>query len=173
MRKAALLLAGVLVFAIGCQRGEEPTPVSEYVLYFLDGGGEQGLGIGHGPALRTQPWEGEDPEPEELVQALLDGPTAEGLRSPFPRGVTLQSWEWDEERPGNLRLRLSEQYSGLTDISLTLADYAIVLTLTQLEGVESVEILTSNYSSHYRSHQILTPEEAVLSDPLVGEPDLS
>jgi hypothetical protein len=57
---------------------------------------------------------------------------------------------------------LSEQYSDLTDISLTLADYCIVLTLTQLEGVESVEIVSTSYSASYRSHQILTAEEVLL-----------
>ena len=61
-------------------------------------------------------------------------------------------------------MRLSEQYSGLTDISLTLADYCIVLTLSQLEGVESVEISSEGHTANYRSHPLLTAEEAQLTD---------
>jgi spore germination protein GerM len=94
---------------------------------------------------------------------LLAGPTQEGLTTPFPNGVTLQSWEWDEELDGNIKVRLSEQYSDLTDISLTLADYCIVLTLTQIDGVESVELISNSYSASYRSHQILTADEVLLS----------
>ena len=63
---------------------------------------------------------------------------------------------------------MSERYGELTDISLTLADYAIVLTLTQLESVESVEIISGGYAASYRSHQVLTAAEAMLTDELAG-----
>ena len=96
------------------------------------------------------------------MEALLAGPQGEELRTPFPREVTLQSWNWDPEMEGNLQIYLSEQYGGLTDISLTLADYSIVLTLAQLEGVESVEIISEGHTANYRSHQILRPEEVLL-----------
>ena len=61
---------------------------------------------------------------------------------------------------------LSEQYSQLSGISLTLADYCIVLTLSQLDGVETVEIQSESYGGNYRSHQLLSAEEAVLWDEL-------
>ena len=105
-------------------------------------------------------------EPEALLSALLSGPTQEGLTSPFPRGVTLRQWSWSEDQPGVLQVNLSEQYGALTDVSLTLADYAIVLTLSQAEGVEGVEISTEGHSASYRSHQLLTAQEAVLWDGL-------
>ena len=133
---------------------------AEYLLYFA-----ADTQNGHGAALNTQPYLGEEePSPDSLMAALLAGPTQEGLVSPFPRGVTLQRWAWDQEIEGNLCLWLSEQYSGLADISLTLADYCIVLTLSQLEGVESVEIISDGHITNYRSHQILLPQEAVLPD---------
>ena len=96
---------------------------------------------------------------------MLAGPGDEGLRSPFPRNTTLKSWSWGDEE-GRLRVVLSEQYSGLTDISLTLADHCIALTLCQLEGVDSVEIITSGYSSVYRGRQVLTGEDALLDSGL-------
>ena len=74
---------------------------------------------------------------EELFSALMNGPTQKGLVSPFPQGVTLVSWELSD---GLLTLNLSEQYGGLADVSLTLADYCLVLTMSQLAGVESVQI---------------------------------
>lgn len=162
-RRLALLLALALLAAggAGCARGErEQTPEEgAYLLYFPVSGE-----YAHGPALDAQPYEGEEPPGvQALMEALLAGPTQEGLTSPFPRGVTLTAWE---QKEGNvLHITLSEQYSGLADISLTLADYCIVLTLSQLQGVDGVEIQSDGYSVNYRSHQLLRPEEAELRFP--------
>ena len=159
MRRLALCaLAALTLWAAGT--GCAHTPAQEqgdYVLYFAVDGSRR-----HGSALAAQPYDGESPGPGDLLEALLDGPTQEGLVSPFPRGVSLNRWEREE---GTVTVTLSEQYSGLTDISLTLADYSIVLTLCQLEGVESVEIVSAGHSANYRSHQTLTPEEAELTAP--------
>ena len=163
MKRSITLLcfvAAVLLWS-ACGRAELQGE-AEYGLYFLTAANQL-----HGPALTAQPWpfeEGKVPDPGDLLEALEAGPTQEGLQSPFPRGVTVRGWEWDPEVPGKLRVQMSEAYSGLTDIALTLADYSIVLTLAQLDGVESVEIQTSAYLSNYRSHPVLVPEEAVLSD---------
>jgi len=164
-RSVAALLALLLLLTAGCGRGEKEAGEGEWSLYFLaDPGG------GWGPALEAQAWDAQgDPDPGDLMEALLAGPEREGLASPFPRGVALQRWEWDEENEGNVKVVLSEQYSGLTDVSLTLADYAIVLTLSQLPEVESVEVQSTGYSANYRSHQMLAAEEAVLWDELAGE----
>ena len=156
---ALLLLFALLLSACGRESGVENSP---YVLYFRSSADQ-------GPALATQPYEGkETPTPDDLLDALLSGPTAEDLVSPFPARVTLLRWEWGEDNPGHLRVWLSEQYSGLTDISLTLADYCVVLTLSQLEGVESVEILSQGHSINYRNHQIMRAEEALLTDEAAG-----
>ena len=155
-----LLILALAVLCASCEGAETKSGQSP-VLYFL-----AGSRTGHGPALDTEPYGGGDsPDPGDLMLALLNGPYKEGLTSPFPKGVSLQSWDWDSKREGNLRVRLSEQYGGLADISLTLADYCIVLTLSQVEGVESVEINSAGYASNYRSHPLLKAEEAELSDP--------
>ena len=162
---AALLAAALLLCACGSSTQREER--GEYVLYFLAEIDE----TAHGPALDWENYPAGDraPEPGELLTALLAGPTREGLSSPFPKGVTLRSWAWEEERPGVLQVTLSEQYGALTDVSLTLADYCLVLTLSQLEEVEQVEIISGGYSSSYRSHQLLSAEEAVLWDELLGQ----
>ena len=169
-RLTLLVLSFLLALGGGCKA---PQSQEGYQLYFL-----ADAASGHGSALEAEPYTGAgqrgtsgeaaEPTPLELLQALLEGPETEELSSPFPKGLTLQWWNWDEEEPGNLRVGLSEQYSGLTDISLTLADYCIVLTLSQLEGVESVEIISEGHMANYRSHQQLRPEEAVLIDPQAG-----
>ena len=162
---AALLAALLLLAACG---GREDREEQDFVLYYL----LEGEPV-HGSVLDWEPYPGEaDPGPEELLTALLAGPTQEGLTSPFPRGVSLLSWDWDEEEPGVLRVTLSEQYGALTDISLTLADYCIVLTLSQLEGVEGVEIRSGGHSAGYRSHQTLRADEVLLWDGLAVRQEL-
>lgn len=165
-RLSAVLLA-LLVLLCACGHGDGEKQRGDYVLYFLSGSLQAGAS-GHGPALDWEPYTCEGtPEPEVLLEALLAGPTLEELASPFPKGVTLRQCVWDEEQRGVLEVSLSEQYGALMDISLTLADYCIVLTLSQLENVEGVEIRSGSYSSDYRSHQLLKAQEALLSDNLI------
>ena len=45
----------------------------------------------HGPALAAETYEG-DMNAEALVTALLSGPEGEGLRSPFPKGLSAVSY---------------------------------------------------------------------------------
>ena len=155
-----LLAFSMLAGAAGCARTQEEEPEG-YVLYFTVSGEQE-----YGPALGTQPyvWGDEPASVDTLLEALLAGPTREELSTPFPRGVSVLNWELDEES-GTLSITMSEQYSGLGDISLTLADYCIVLTLCQLDGVEGVEIHSAGYSNNYRSHQLLRPGEVELRPP--------
>jgi spore germination protein GerM len=111
----------------------------------------------YGSAIAAQVWAGsETPTGEELMQALLDGPAEEGLVSPFPKGLSVQSMELEGEI---MRLTLSEQYSGLTDISRTLADACIVMTVCQLPGVESVEISSVGFWASAPAKRDLSPEQ--------------
>ena len=161
---AALLAASLLLCACGGEAAERER--GDYVLYFL----AEIDGTAHGPALdwENYPAGEEPPGPGELLAALLAGPTREGLTSPFPKGVTLRQWSWEEDSPGVLQVSLSEQYGALADVSLTLADYCLTLTLSQLEGVEQVEVISGGYSASYRSHQLLSADEAVLWDELLA-----
>ena len=158
-----LLLLSLLLTMTGCGR-RQAEPADRLMLYFL----ADPTAV-HGSALDTEPFlGGETPQPEELLRALLRGPVKEGLANPFPRGVTLQGVDWDSAQEGTLRVSLSEQYSTLSDISLTLADYCIVLTLSQLEEVEAVVILADGHAIRYRSHQRLEAEEIWLTDDRIG-----
>ena len=151
MKKLLIILLMVLLCACG-QKGEPP---AEYYLYFLPA-----ASTSYGSALAAQPWEGTGTAlNEELMRDLLAGPTQEGLRSPFPKGLTLQSMEVE----GNtIHITLSDHYSGLTDISQTLADACIVMTLCQLPGVEAVEISTDGFWASRPASRTLRPEQIEL-----------
>lgn len=169
MRKKTMLvlLLTLLLTIAACGSGSSRPEKPEIVLYFLSGSLAAGES-GHGPALDWEPYTGgAEPEAQDLMNALLEGPESEMLSTPFPRGVSLRTIGWDEERPGVLSVSLSEQYGALSDISLTLADYCIVLTLSQLEGVEQVEILSGGHSAEYRERQILRAEEALLEEKAI------
>ena len=113
-----------------------------------------------GAALVSVEYTGaEEPGVRQLMSALLAGPEEPGLTSAVPSWVTLRGYRLED---GVLYLDLSENYGGLSGVDLTLADYAITLTLSQLPGVEGVNITADGQSLSYRSHQILTTEEALL-----------
>ena len=71
---------------------------------------------------------------------------------------------------GLLTLSLSEQYGGLADVSLTLADYCLVLTLSQVDGVDAVQIQSAGHTYHSRSHQTMQAEEAILDQEALSAP---
>lgn len=160
------LLLALLLPLSACGGRETPREETGLRLWFA----ADETDYGHGPALDSEAYPGEnEPGPGELLSALLAGPAREGLRSPFPKNVTVSRCGWDEERPGVLLVSLSEQYGALADISLTLADYCIVLTLSQVEGVDAVEISTQGYHASYRAHQLLSAGEALLWDELAEQ----
>ena len=72
-------------------------------------------------------------------------------------GVTLRMWTLYN---GLLTVDFASGYGVLSGIDLTLADYSVVLTLTQLEGVEAVMITAEGEMLSFRDHQRLTAEEA-------------
>ena len=153
--KKFLRVLCVLGLVLLCACGQKGEPPAEYYLYFLPA-----ASTSYGSALAAQPWEGTGTAlNEELMRDLLAGPTQEGLRSPFPKGLTLQSMEVE----GNtIHITLSDHYSGLTDISQTLADACIVMTLCQLPGVEAVEISTDGFWASRPASRTLRPEQIEL-----------
>ena len=157
MRPAALLAALALALSLsGCGGSGDSSGV---LLYFC---ADPARGTPHGPAILSQPYQGpEGPGVEELVDALFSGPTQGGLTSPFPEGLSLQGWSLED---GLLTLSLSEQYGGL---ALPLADYCLVLTLSQVDGVDAVQIQSAGHTYHSRSHQTMQAEEALLDQEVL------
>jgi len=159
MKRRSILLLLLLLLLTAC--GQTPAAStgqpSGRVLYF------QPDSYAAGAALVPQAVElpPDTPEEEALITALLSGPVEKGLLSPFPKGVSLRSWSMQEDI---LHVNLSEEYGSLSGMDLTLADYAIALTLCQLDGVEGVTITVENDPMPFRYRQILRPQDVLLTD---------
>ena len=95
-----------------------------------------------------------------LMEALLAGPDEPLLSSPIPEGTVLKSLKVSGRRA---QIDLSAQYARLTGIDLSLADYCITLTLTQLPNVNAVSITADGRELPYRETQVLLSADTLLS----------
>ena len=134
-----------------------------YELYFLSDPNS----AGGGDAIRAQEkrlvldgaMETEDCV-RALLEALLAGPDEPSLSSPIPEGTALKSLKVSGR---SAQIDLSAQYARLTGIDLSLADYCITLTLTQLPNVNAVSITADGRELPYRETQTLTAADPLLS----------
>lgn len=145
-----LLLALLGTLLSGCLRRGE---VQGYDIYYV----EQSAGAASALVPEKHPLPSGRPSVEGLVDLLLSRPQRENLTSAIPEGVTLRKWTLYN---GLLTVDFTSGYGTLSGIDLTLADYSVVLTLTQLEGVETVMITVDGEMLAYRDHQRLTAEDA-------------
>lgn len=152
-----LAAAVVLALAFGCAPGQEEAG-DGLRLWFPTRPAQGKLSA----ALGACPYGGEDRSIPGLLSALLAGPPAEEteLDCVIPSGTRLLSWSLDD-RVANVEL--SAAYAGLVGIDLTLADYCVTLTLTQLPGVDGVRITVNGGGQGYRDRQPLYPEDALFS----------
>lgn len=165
MRRLIPLVAALsLLCACSGTGASMPTaPAGGYLLYFVD---ERDTAVSALSAEAWTPAKGEENLAWAAVQALLDGPSEEGLVSPFPQGVEIRGLNREE---GVLHLDLSEQYDGLSGVSLTLANACLTLTLCQIEGVEGITITVEGLDGSNTAATLLTPEQMLLQG---GEEDL-
>ena len=134
-----------------------PTDQQNYDLYFLSDS------YASGSALDTESYtlDGEKEVIKQLVHALLSKPERVDLTTPFPKGTTLLSHKLKDKV---LTLNFSKEYGDLTGAKRTLANGAVVLTMTQLKQVDSVVILAAGESVlPGKSEEPLTAEDFDLS----------
>lgn len=174
-----MALCALLLVGIGCAVGtatvrQEPSG-TVYALYFTERDLRSSDG---GDALRAEErvLEDEGLSTAEmarlLMETLLAGPEDLTLASPFPKGTGVLS----VTRNGTeLRVDLSSVYGTLSGVALSLADYAITLTLTQLPDVARVRITVLGSELAYRSNQVflardvrLAPKEDVVGSVEAG-----
>ena len=178
-RWIAIALLTVLLMGIGGAIGKvgvrQESGGSAYALYFVERDLRSADG---GDALRSEERTLEDGglSTEELAAALvaelLKGPADPTLKSPFPKGTALLS---AEQKGTELRVDLSAAYSTLSGVGLSLADYAITLTLTQLPDVARVRITVAGRELDYRSRQVFLARDilTVPKEDVVGTVDAS
>jgi len=157
--RIVLCFALVMFLFSACQIQNKPPQMLEsesgFYLYFLNSTSNIGS------AIASEPYAGVDtPTVRLLINALLKGPTQEGLSSPFPSQTALNGWSLEG---GLLTVDLTEHYGDLAGIDLTLADYCLTLTLCQLDRVDRVRITVAGGQLAYRDHDILEPAEVMVS----------
>lgn len=162
MRKLVSLLLCAAALLSGCARGGESQQGTAYNLYFLEADLESVPG---GDALRAETVYleedlGTTALAEALVERLLEGPSDATLENPIPAGTSLLSLELNG---AYAKVDLSSNYRSLSGVALTLADYAITLTLTQLPQIAIVSITVRGQDLAYRDTQTFTARDVLLS----------
>lgn len=99
--------------------------------------------------------------PETLLKILMNTPADSELSSPFPSGTSVQSLRTEGKKAV---LDLSSAYGVLTGYDLTVADYCITLTLTQLPSIDEVTITVDGQPLSDGEQKVLRAEDVVLDD---------
>lgn len=165
-RWLTIALLAVLLVVVGGTIGTvsiRQESVNTYSLYFVE---EDLCAVGGGDALRAEERTLNDRElsTEELagtlMAELLKGPVDPTLESPFPKGTGVNM----VERKGTeIHVDLSGAYSSLSGVELSLADYAITMTMTQLPDVARVRITVAGSDLDYRSRQVFLARDILFA----------
>lgn len=109
---------------------------------------------------------------QQLLDHLLDGPSDPALKNAVPSGTTVDSFHMDGQQAV---VDLSYAYSALSGIALTMADYCITLTLTQLDAVSSVRVTVRGQELAYRDSQDFAARDVLFSstEDVVGQMDVT
>ena len=97
---------------------------------------------------------------EDILDKLLSGPDDTALITPFPAGTKLNSVKVSAR---HAQVDMSEQYGRLSGIDLTIADYCITLSLTQLSNIGSVAVTVNGEPIPYRDTQRFMSRDVLLS----------
>lgn len=163
MKRWSLLLLALALLLTACGPAaedggqEEGTPV----YYLAIGDGARG-----GDAIRAANVRLELPEeagPEEraaaVVEQLMREPADLDLTSPIPANVRLLGLT---VQAGQAQVDLSGSFRQLDGVDLTLADYCLTLSLTALEGINSVVITADGRPVGQQPKQVLYERDILL-----------
>ena len=159
-RLAALALALCLLVGCGAAQSSEgdglrlyhPVPLEEHP------GGDAISGVTID--WDTLPQEDRAAQAEAVVRLLLGGCQEEGFQSPIPEGTSLRSVE---VKGGTAWVDFTGSYSQLSGMALTIADYCVALSLTQLEGVYAVRITVNGQELAYRDSNLFLASDVLLT----------
>lgn len=161
---AVLLCCLLPLSCCACSGAEEQPEGTAYQVYFMWRDLEDASGGGALEAEDVYLRDLEDAEPAQVAEALLaellDGPLSEELKSPIPAGTTLLSLDVEGSRA---LVDLSAAYGTLSGMALTLADYAVTLTLTQIPEISLVKITVRGQELAYRDRQTFSERDVLLA----------
>ncbi len=146
-----LLLAATLLFT-GCKGGGEGEGDGPF-LYYVNAEGTE---------LVKQETDRLDSETESAVEDMLEDlqKTVDAIdyKSAFPQGVAVEEWSLEQ---GVVKLHFTESYEEMEKAAEVLLKAAVVQSLTQIEGVESVEF--------YIGDQPLARKDGTVEGPVTAD----
>lgn len=161
IRLAALALAVCLLAGCGVTRsitGKEGLRLYYPVALENHPGGDAIASVTVG--WDTLPQEDRTAQAEAVLALLLGGCREEGFQSPIPAGTSLRSVE---VVGSTAKVDFSVSYSQLSGMALTIADYCVTLSLTQLEGVYAVRITVNGQELAYRDSNLFFASDVLLT----------
>lgn len=96
-----------------------------------------------------------------LISQYLNGPTSYDCISPFPAGTTLEELNWDQNR---VQIVLSPHIATLSGMDLMVACACLTETVTELTGINTVQIRCSKGLLNGEKVITLTPGSFMYSD---------
>ena len=163
-RMLTLLLAGLMLLS-GCapEKSTQQTGRTEYDFYYLQSDISKTTGGSALAAESIQIEMADDAKTETIITAmvteLLHGPRDTTLTRLIPENTELLEVK---VVGGQAVVDLSVEYSNLSGVALTLADYAIALTLTQLPDIMSVKVTVLGRDLAYREKQVFMAQDVLL-----------
>lgn len=159
---AVLLLLG----STGCnsRKDEIKEPVNFYYCRETD---KVIYGAGDGVVAR-EIREGSGMETDKLLSLYLKGPQTEGLSRTFPKGVSLISLTIEND---TAVIVLSDFFSALTGIDLTIGCACLTLTVCELTGAKGITVSTETTLLDGNRSVSMTVEEVLLLDICDTIPD--
>lgn len=108
----------------------------------------------------TLPADDKAAQVEAVLSLLLGGCQEKGFRTPIPAGTTLRSVDM---KGGTAWVDFAGSYGQLSGMALTIADYCVTLSLTQLEGVYAVHITVNGQELAYRDSNLFLASDVLLT----------
>lgn len=96
-----------------------------------------------------------------LLNLYLSGPVSDDLISPFPAGVTVESFTIKDI---TAKICLNSQFAKLSGLDLTLACAGLSLTIFELTDVQQVEFCVSNALLDGRETILLSRDDFLFND---------
>ena len=159
-RLFSLFLCFIMLFSLLACSAKEETVTEGLRLYGVNTA-EERLG-GDVITATVVPWEslphGREEQAAAVMERLLQ--STEDYISPLPAGTMVRSVKLSGS---TAYVDLSAAYYQLSDMALTIADYCITLSLTQLTGIYAVRIAVEGRELPYRDKQALLAGDVLLS----------
>ena len=165
MKRLLSLLLALLLFALtGCANGgawDDRTYLKLYYPAPLDSA-QGGDAIAHvNIAWDDMSQEDTQTQAERVLMLLMGECEEDGFTVPVPRGTQLRHCRVEN---GVAQVDFSEAYGTLSGMALTVTDYCVALSLTQITGVDQVSITVDGQELAYRGSQRFRARDVLFTD---------